>query len=57
MKLSDRDERDRLTCNNGFWDRPAEERGEKMDAACRRAGVSSFYDLSPEERSRVYEQD
>jgi len=43
------------TVNNGFWDRPADERAARMDAACERGGVSSFWDLSPEERGRAYE--
>ena len=43
------------TCNNGFWDRPAEERAARMDAACERGGVESFWDLSPEERGRTYD--
>jgi len=43
------------TVNNGFWDRPAEERAARMDAACERGGVSNFSDLSPEERGRAYD--
>ena len=43
------------TVNNGFWDRPAEERAARMDAACERGGVSNFFDLSPEERGRAYD--
>lgn len=43
------------TVNNGFWDRPAEERAARMEAACERGGVSNFFDLSPEERGRAYD--
>ena len=44
------------TCNNGFFDLPAEERAAATDAACERAGVESFYDLSPEERGACYDK-
>ena len=41
--------------NNGFWDRPAEDRSARMDEACRRSGTANFWDLSPEERGRAYD--
>lgn len=44
-----------LQINNGFWDRPAEERAVRMEAACERNGVVSFFDLPPEERGRAYD--
>lgn len=40
--------------NNGFWDRPADERAARMGAACERNGVADFWDLPPEERARAY---
>ena len=43
--------------NNGFWDRPPEERAALMDAACERGGVSNFHDLTPEERGRAYDNE
>ena len=43
--------------NNGFWDRPVEERAARVDAACERYGVTNFFDLSPEERGTAYEDD
>lgn len=43
--------------NNGFWDRPADERAEIMDRAAERSGVENFFDLDPEERARAYDQD
>ena len=43
--------------NNGFWDRPAEERGAIMDAACERGNVTNFFDLSPEERGAAYDRE
>lgn len=45
------------TVNNGFWDRPPEERAARMDAACERGGTSNFFDLSPEERGAAYDRD
>lgn len=45
----------RVQVNNGFWDRPAEERAALMEAACERGGVVNFFDLSPEERVRAYD--
>lgn len=41
--------------NNGFWDRPAEERAARMEWACERFGTGDFWDLSPEERGTAYE--
>ena len=46
-----------ILVNNGFWDRPAEERGARMEAACKRNGASSFWDLSPEERGKAYDDE
>lgn len=46
-----------VSVNNGFWDRPADERAARMNAACDRAGVDNFFDLSPEERGRAYDAD
>lgn len=43
------------SCNNGFWDRPAEERAARMDAAAERGGVSDFFDLPADERARAYD--
>lgn len=45
------------TVNNGFWDRPVEERAARMEAACERNGVTNFLDLPPEERGRAYDAD
>ncbi len=44
-------------CNNGFWDKPAEERAQAMESACNYYGVANFFDLEPEERSRAYDRD
>ena len=41
--------------NNGFWDRPAEERAERMRAAADIGGVENFFDLTPEERANAYD--
>jgi len=41
--------------NNGFWDRTADERAERMRAAAERGGAENFFDLPPEERARAYE--
>ena len=41
--------------NNGFWDRPADERAEIMRKAAERSGVENFFDLSPEERAQAYQ--
>lgn len=49
------DETKPTSVNNGFWDRSAEERAARMEAACERNGVSNFSDLSPEERGRAYD--
>lgn len=40
--------------NEGFWDRPADERAERMRQAADRAGVENFFDLTPEERAEAY---
>ena len=40
--------------NNGFWDRPADERAERMRAAAERGAVENFFDLPPEERAAAY---
>lgn len=42
--------------NFGFYDLPAQDRANAMDAACERGGVGNFFDLSPEERAQCYEQ-
>lgn len=47
--------RDWPQVNNGFWDRPVEERASRMESVCERYGVSNFWDLSPEERGQAYE--
>ena len=41
--------------NNGFWDRPADERAQVMQSACDRAEEANFFDLSPEERAAAYD--
>ena len=41
--------------NNGFWDRPADERAERMRAAAERGGAENFFDLPPEERAAAYD--
>jgi hypothetical protein len=41
--------------NNGFWDRPADERAERMRDAAERGGVENFFDLPPEDRAQAYE--
>lgn len=41
--------------NNGFWDRPADERAERMRTAAERGGVENFFDLPPEERAAAYD--
>jgi hypothetical protein len=41
--------------NNGFWDRPADDRADRMRAASERGGVDNFFDLPPEERAQAYE--
>ena len=43
--------------NNGFWDRPADERAERMRKAAELGGAEKFFDLPPEERARAYEED
>lgn len=43
--------------NNGFWDRPADERAAVMERAAERGGVTDFFDLPPEERAAAYEQE
>lgn len=41
--------------NQGFWDRPVDERAERMRKAADRGGVENFFDLPPEERAQAYE--
>lgn len=41
--------------NNGFWDRPADERADRMAAAAERGGVENFFDLTPDERAQAYD--
>ena len=41
--------------NHGFWDRPADERAERMRNAAERGGAENFFDLPPEDRARAYE--
>lgn len=48
------EENNYFTVNNGFWDRPVEERAAIMEQACERGGVDNFFDLSPEERGEAY---
>jgi hypothetical protein len=48
---------DNRGCNNGFWDRDADERAERMRTASERGGVENFFDLSPEERAEAYDND
>lgn len=43
--------------NNGFWDRPADERAERMRTAAERGGVANFFDLPPEERADAYNEE
>jgi hypothetical protein len=43
--------------NNGFFDRPADERAERMRDAAERGGVENFFDLPPEERAQAYEKE
>lgn len=43
--------------NNGFWDRLADDRAERMRTAAERGGVSNFFDLSPEERAQAYDNE
>lgn len=43
--------------NNGFWDRPADERAERMRRAAERCGAENFFDLPPEDRAQAYEED
>lgn len=45
------------TCNNGFWDLPADERAERMELAANRGGIENFFDLTPEERAIAYGDD
>jgi len=40
--------------NEGFWDRPADERAERMRRAAERGGVEHFFDLPPEDRAEAY---
>lgn len=51
------DDRRINTVNNGFWDRPPEERSAIMQSACERGGVSDFFDLSAEERAAAYDRE
>lgn len=46
---------DDYQCNGGFWDRPADERAERMRNAEDRGGVDNFFDLPPEERAQAYD--
>lgn len=57
MNPNDETEQRSNSVNNGFWDRPAEERASIMEAACERGGVANFFDLSPEERGRAYDSE
>lgn len=41
--------------NNGFWDRPAQDRADRMRDAAERGGVENFFDLPPEDRARAYD--
>ncbi len=43
-----------MNCNENFWDRPPEERADRMRDAADRGGVENFFDLSPEERAEAY---
>lgn len=43
--------------NNGFFDRPADERAEMMNKAAERGGVGNFFDLPPEERAQAYDSE
>jgi hypothetical protein len=43
--------------NEGFWDRPADERAERMRKAAERGGVANFFDLPPDERAEAYRRD
>ncbi|MGF6211809.1 hypothetical protein ABIE32_001675 [Comamonas sp. 4034] len=45
-----------MDSNNGFWDRPADERAEAMHKASDLGGVENFFDLPPDERAAAYEQ-
>jgi hypothetical protein len=40
--------------NNGFWDLPADQRDQAMQAACDRYGVGDFWDLDPDQRNAAY---
>ena len=52
------DHRNRFNDNNhGFWDRPADERADRMRRAAERGGVENFFDLPPEDRAQAYEED
>ena len=42
--------------NHGFWERPADERAERMRKAAERGGVENFFDLPPDERAQAYEE-
>lgn len=46
-----------MDANNGFWDRPVNERAERMRDAAERGDVSEFFDLPPEERAQAYDMD
>lgn len=41
--------------NNGFWDRDADDRAERMRAAADRGGVDNFFDLPPDDRAAAYD--
>lgn len=42
--------------NNGFWERPAEDRADRMRKAADRGGGDNFFDLPPEDRAQAYEE-
>lgn len=46
-----------METNNGFWDRPADERAERMNDAAEQGHVVNFFDLPPEERAQAYQKD
>lgn len=43
--------------NNGFFDRPAQERAGIMEKAAERGGVENFFDLPPEDRAQAYNRE
>jgi hypothetical protein len=46
----------RITVNSGFWDLPASQRAQAMQAACDQYQVSDFWDLDPDQRGAVYDR-